>query len=158
MKHCIHEPDDRRTSCSENCRNSDTLANQGSEHVFETVTVVLPLPPAVLSPNCPSGTRGGRFARAAAAKKYKRTAVEAAERQNIWETWRRATVQASFYHKTERRRDDVNHLAMLKPAYDGLVESGLLADDDSRHLTTLPAIFGVDRENPRVELHLTRLE
>lgn len=124
----------------------------------ETATVILPLPPRVLSPNCPAGTSGGRFARASAARKYKRIAFDAAERQNIWGTWARATVLAKFYHKTERRRDDVNHLAMLKPAYDGLVEAGLLSDDDSKHLTTLPAEFYIDRENPRVELHLTRLE
>ena len=124
----------------------------------ETLTIILPLPPRVLSPNCPAGSAGGRFARAAAAKKYKRITSEIADAQQIDGAWQQATVRADFYHKQKRRRDDVNHLAMLKPAYDGLVESGVLADDDSRHLTTLPATFGVDRENPRVELHLTRLQ
>jgi len=72
--------------------------------------------------------------------------------------WEHATVAARFFHKTKRRRDDVNHLAMLKAAYDGIVDSGLLADDDSEHLTTLPAVFGIDREFPRVELEITRQE
>ena len=45
-------------------------------------------------------------------------------------------VQAAFWHKQTRRRDDVNHLAMLKPAYDGLVEAGLLVDDDPGRTTT----------------------
>ena len=123
----------------------------------ETVTVILPLPPRVLSPNCPAGTSGGRFARAAASKKYRRLAKEATLACQV-EGWKRATVQATFLHKTERRRDDVNHLAMLKPAYDGLVDAVLLPYDDSQHLATLPAVFRVDRENPRVELRLTRLE
>jgi hypothetical protein len=45
---------------------------------------------------------------------------------------------------------------MLKAAYDGIVEAGLLVDDDSAHLTTLPAAFDIDRDTPRVELTITR--
>ncbi len=123
----------------------------------ESVTIILPLPPAVLSPNRPAGTRGGRFARAAAAKRYRRLARCAAEDTQITTgPWECATVSAAFYHKTARRRDDVNHLAMLKSAYDGVVDAGLLMDDDSEHLTTLPARFEIDRDCPRVELTFTR--
>jgi crossover junction endodeoxyribonuclease RusA len=123
----------------------------------ETVTIILPLPPAILSPNNPGGSRGGRFARAAASKRYRRLAKEAVLSSQI-ETgpWLRATVQATFCHKQRRRRDDVNHLGMLKPAYDGVVEAGLLIDDDSEHLTTLPASFRVDSEGSRVELRFER--
>lgn len=124
----------------------------------ETVTIILPLPPSILSPNRPQFTPGGRMARAAAAKRYKRLAGEAVLADGISTgPWERATIQAAFYHKQTRRRDDVNHLAMLKPAYDGLVAAGLLADDDSEHLTTLPATFAVDRECSRVELTVIRL-
>ena len=70
--------------------------------------------------------------------------------------WERAEVEARFFHKTERRRDDVNHLAMLKPAYDGIVLAGLLPDDDREHLRTTGATFAVDPAAPRVELHFTR--
>jgi hypothetical protein len=45
---------------------------------------------------------------------------------------------------------------MLKSAYDGVVDAGLLVDDDSEHLTTLPASFAIDRDCPRVELTFTR--
>jgi hypothetical protein len=45
---------------------------------------------------------------------------------------------------------------MLKPAYDGIVDSGLLIDDDSEHLTTLPASFEID-EVSRVELFITKV-
>jgi len=124
----------------------------------ETVSIILPLPPRILSPNCPPGTRGGRFARAAASKKYKRLACEAARAEQIESApWEKATIQATFFHKTERRRDDINHMAMLKAAYDGLVEAGLLFDDDSKHLTTLPATFEIDREDPRVMLTVSRV-
>ena len=123
----------------------------------ETATIILPLPPSILSPNHPPCSRNGRFAHAAAAKRYRRLACEATKAEDIAGPWERATVAATFFHKTDRRRDDVNHLGMLKPAYDGIVEAGLLVDDDSEHLTTLPAQFRIDRENPRVELRLARV-
>jgi len=125
--------------------------------MLETVTIILPLPPAILSPNRPPASRGGRFARAAAAKQYKLLAKEATQAEGIESgPWQRATVQATFCHRVGRRRDDVNHLAMLKPAYDGVVEAGLLVDDDSEHLTTLPAKFAIDRTYPRIELLFER--
>ena len=124
----------------------------------ETATVLLPLPPRILSPNCPPGTRGGRFARAAASKKYKQRAIDATEELDVSPPWEQCTVKAFFYHKIERRRDDVNHLAMLKAAYDGCVIGGLVVDDDSEHLTTLPCEFHKDTKNPRVELLFTRIK
>ena len=125
----------------------------------ETVTIILPLPPSVLSPNRPQFTPGGRMARAVAAKRYKKLAREAALAEGIATgPWQKATIQAKFVHKQKRRRDDINHMAMLKPAYDGLVEAGLLADDDSEHLTTLPATFAVDAACSRVELTVTRTQ
>ena len=122
----------------------------------ESVVIVLPLPSRILSPNCPAGTRGGRFARAAAAKRYKRLALLAAEEAANGMAWERANILARFYHKTKRRRDDVNHLAMLKSAYDGVVMAGLLPDDDREHLRTIGAEFFIDKKNPRVELVFTR--
>lgn len=123
----------------------------------ETVTIILELPNACLSPNNPPGSIGGRMKKAASAKRYRRLAKEAALAENIDSgPWERATIDAHFFHKQKRRRDDVNHLAMLKPAYDGLVDAGLLVDDDSDHLVTRPALFSIDREYSRVELTITR--
>lgn len=125
----------------------------------ETVTIILPLPPAVLSPNRPPGSRGGRMRKAQAEKGYRKKAREATMQSGI-ETgpWGLATTQTIFFHAVKRRRDDVNHLQMLKPAYDGLVDAGLLVDDDSDHLRTLTPLFEIDRECPRVELTITRLK
>ena len=122
----------------------------------ESVVIILPLPLRILSPNCPAGTRGGRFARAAAAKRYKRLALLATEEAANGMRGERANILARFYHKTKRRRDDVNHLAMLKSAYDGVVMAGLLPDDDREHLRTIGAEFYIDTKNPRVELVFTR--
>lgn len=126
----------------------------------ETVLIVLPLPPRILSPNVMTGSRGGRMAKAQAAKLYRERAKRGGQAwTSTWGggPWARATVSVRFFHATRRRRDDVNFLASLKPAYDGLVDAGLLEDDDAEHLTTLGATFEVDREAPRVELLLTRL-
>jgi len=96
--------------------------------------------------------------KASATKKYRRVSREATEAQGIESgPWARASVRAVFYHSQKRRRDDVNSLAMLKPAYDGMVDAGLLEDDDAAHLTTLGATFETDREAPRVELTVSRL-
>ena len=123
----------------------------------ETVTIILELPNRVLSPNCPCASFRGRMQKASAAKRYRRLAKAAAEAEGVATgPWMKATIQATFYHKQERRRDDDNYTAMLKPAKDGLVDSGLLFDDDSKHLTTLPVTFRIDRECPRVELTVTR--
>jgi hypothetical protein len=124
----------------------------------ESVLIVLELPNPCLSPNRPPGSIGGRIRKASAAKRYRRLAREAAEAEGISSgPWEQATIRATFFHRTRRRRDDVNFLAMLKPAYDGIVDSGLLADDDAEHLTTLGASFELDREAPRVELRLERV-
>jgi len=63
------------------------------------------------------------------------------------------TVQPIFYCKVKRRRDKDNALASLKSAFDGLVDAGLLVDDEQ--LTPLPVMFRIDRESPRVELIIT---
>jgi len=125
----------------------------GPARSHESATIILRLPNRALSPNA----RVHHFARAAATKKYRKEAREATAAQGIDSgPWERATIAATFYHKTARRRDDVNAMAMLKPAYDGIVDAGLLVDDDHEHLTTLPASFALDKQEPRVELVITR--
>lgn len=122
----------------------------------ETVVVVLPLPNRVLSPNFPCASFRGRMMRAAAARKQRTLAKAAAEQSACGMKWQSASVVARFYHAKKRRRDDVNALAMLKSAWDGIVDSGLIPDDDATHLHTKGAEFFTDAECPRVEIELTR--
>lgn len=126
--------------------------------ISETVTIVLPLPPGILSPNCIHGSYGGRMARYGASKKCRRLGKEAALAQGIESApWEKATVSYSFFHKDNRRRDDTNHNQMCKSFLDGIVESGLLVDDDHKHLTTMPTTFAIDKECPRVEIKIERI-
>lgn len=124
-----------------------------------TLTIVLPLPPAELSPNGRPHWR----AKAAKTATYRQCAKEAAmiaayENSEVSQTmpWRSATTQATFYHKDSRRRDRDNLLASIKAGFDGLRDAGLLIDDDE--LTHLPVVREVDRSNPRVEIELTYSE
>jgi len=124
----------------------------------ETVTITLPLPPGILSPNCPPASFGGRMGRAAATKKQKKLARKAAlEAEITTGPWELASVRVVFYHKSKSRRDPDNFMGMLKSAYDGFVDAGLLVDDDSEHLKREEPSFEIDKDSPRVEVTLTRL-
>lgn len=125
----------------------------------ETVTIILSLPPPVLSPNRQHGSKRGRILKANAARKHRKEAKQAVEKEGI-ETgaWEYATMQAVFYHKQKRRRDGANHNNMLKAAQDGVVDAGLLVDDDADHCDMLPPRFAIDQKHPRVELTITRVK
>ncbi len=125
----------------------------------EVITIVLPLPNPVLSPNNPVGSIGGRMMKAAASKKYRRLACEAVEAVGVESgPWSVVGVKAMFYHKNTRRRDQDNAMASLKAAYDGIVDSGLVSDDDYNHMKRESPEFLVDKSNPCVILVITRIE
>jgi hypothetical protein len=123
----------------------------------ESVTIVLPLPNKVLSPNCTIGSFGGRMMKAAASKKYRKQACEAVEAEQI-ETmpWNLVTVKAMFYHKDKRTRDQDNAMGALKAAYDGIVDSGLVENDDYSRMKRESPEFDIDKTNPRVMIVITR--
>lgn len=72
--------------------------------------------------------------------------------------WERVDVSVVFYHKTKRRRDEDNAIGSLKAAYDGIVDAGLVGDDDWKHMSRKIPEFRVDKTFPRVELLLERIE
>lgn len=48
----------------------------------------------------------------------------------------RVEIALHYQPSTKRSRDEDNMFATLKPAIDGLVQYGLVADDDSAHVTS----------------------
>jgi len=101
---------------------------------------------------------GGRFMKAAAAKKCRRLAKEAVEAEQLEDIpWEFAEVKPTYYHKDKRRRDEDNFQGMLKATYDGLVDAGLVSDDDSLHMHKHVPRFELDKANPRVELLVERV-
>lgn len=124
----------------------------------ESIIIILPLPPSVLSPNSTIGGIGGRFMKAAASKKYRRLAKEAVQSEEVSTApWGACSVKAVFYHKQDRRRDPDNYTGSLKAAYDGVVDAGLVTDDDYKHMQREQPCFNIDKTNPRVELEIRRL-
>ncbi|AZS12361.1 resolvase [Gordonia phage Kenna] len=43
---------------------------------------------------------------------------------------------------------------MLKASLDALVKCGVLVDDDHRHVTSTSMAIALDRDRPRIELHI----
>ena len=123
----------------------------------ETITIILEIPHKSLSQNKPSSTFGGRMGKAREVKKYRLSALKAIEQQGV-SGWQKAELHASFYYKTKRRRDSLNSMGMLKGAIDGVIDAGLLPDDDSEHLIPLAPSICLDTYAPRVELTFTRLD
>jgi crossover junction endodeoxyribonuclease RusA len=126
--------------------------------ILESVTIVLPLPSKVLSPNCAVATTGGRFAKAAAIKRYRKITKEAIESECIdTAPWNKALVEATFFHKDNRRRDQDNAMGSLKAVYDGIVDGGLIPDDTPEHMKRAEPRLLVDKKCPRVMLEITRI-
>ena len=97
--------------------------------------------------------------KASAIKKHRRLAREAVEDSEIESApWEHVTVSADIYYHTRRSHDDDNAMGSLKSYYDGIVDSGLVADDDKINMTrTMPELL-FDKKSPRVEITLTRTE
>lgn len=62
----------------------------------------------------------------------------------------RCEISQSIYYPTNRRHDIDN--STPKFILDGLVESGMIVDDDSNHIDRLTLQVGVDKKHPRTEL------
>lgn len=113
--------------------------------------VTLPLPPKQLSPNA----RCHWAVKAKAVSKYREDACSAASADGVrGSRLATATVECRFYFKTSRRRDGDNLLSSMKSAFDGLVDAGVFSDDSG--LTHLPVVQEIDKDNPRVEIHIRK--
>jgi len=64
----------------------------------------------------------------------------------------RCDVEVMTYYYTNRRHDPDN--SVPKFVLDGICDSGMLVDDDSKHIERLILRCGVDPANPRTEIKL----
>ena len=60
----------------------------------------------------------------------------------------------TYYFQDSRRRDPDNYAGKL--ILDGLTKAGVIADDDFDHITLEIKKGGVDKENPRTEVEITK--
>ena len=121
----------------------------------DTVWLVLPLPNRALSPNA----RVHHFLKRSAANKARRLAREAIEERELCNLpWQSCKVEVYLYHKTNRRRDEDNAVAMLKSTYDGIVDSGIVTDDTRDKMQRDWPVLLVDAKQPRMEIIITKQE
>lgn len=68
-------------------------------------------------------------------------------------------VTLTYIPKDSRRRDADNLVATLKPICDGIVDAGVVTDDDPAHMIKdMPVIAAADPKDPRLELTITVLD
>lgn len=119
-------------------RVQDMLDNPTSRSVecrLETQTrttnqaiIILRTPSKALSPNA----RVHWAVKSRATKEYRETAkLKAKEYPATYRgfPWPKATVKCEFYFRTKHRRDLDNLIASMKPAFDGLADAGIVAND-----------------------------
>jgi Holliday junction resolvase RusA-like endonuclease len=68
----------------------------------------------------------------------------------------KAKITFTYYFPTKARHDADN----MTPKFfmDGLTESGMIIDDDFKHIETLIVKGGYDKENPRMEVLIEIIE
>lgn len=62
------------------------------------------------------------------------------------------------WYEPNRHRDPDNIMAGQKFILDGLVESGIIPNDNQKHIQGILHKFAVDRKNPRVEVEIVDIE
>ena len=119
----------------------------------DSVTLTLPLPHPSLCPNSRGHWRKA-FKHERALKNAAYIAACASPLKNA--RLKVAYTKATFYNKDKRTRDRDNFLGRLKYAFDGFAEAGVIENDSGffHH----PVEFRIDKENPRVEVRITRKE
>ena len=97
--------------------------------------------------------------KAAAIKRYRRLTCEAVEESCGGDVpwWNACRVEPEFFFKNDQRRDQDNAMGSIKAAYDGIVDAGLVNDDDYDQMKRGEPKFSVDKKCPRVQLTITRL-
>ena len=125
----------------------------------ETITIILPPIPKVLQPNCKAANPGMRMAEArATAAQRERVAGLIEQEECETRMWGRCLVTADMFFKRNRRRDEDNALGSLKAVFDGIVDAGVVRDDTKEFMERRIPDFHVDKEHPRVEITVTRLD
>ncbi len=96
--------------------------------------------------------------KASAIKRHRKLACEAVEDSEIETSpWGCVSVDVRIFYRTKRIRDEDNAIGSLKSYYDGIVDSGLVANDDKTNMVRRMPELLFDDKSPRVEMTLTRL-
>ncbi|OZC55084.1 hypothetical protein CH289_07785 [Rhodococcus sp. RS1C4] len=97
-----------------------------------TAPIILELPwtRPILSLNDRGATRGAAMAKASKIAELRQTTMAKALHANLPRNCTHVAVELHYRPRTNARRDSDNLFAILKPIADGLVDAGLVEDDD----------------------------
>jgi Holliday junction resolvase RusA-like endonuclease len=122
---------------------------------FTMICITLPLPPAALHAH----NSGNWRSKAAPTRAYRQEAALLAKQEMRKERssypYEKGELSIDFHFPNLRRRDTLNAVQGLKPAIDGLVDAGIILDDDWQRLTIGHIRSYLDKDNPRVCLVIT---
>jgi len=126
----------------------------------ESFHIILPQVSKWLSPNNRTCSRRGHIAYRKAVQKYRdRTILEVQLASVETLPWTMVDVHVDMYFTTNRRRDEDNLVASLKPMYDGLVRAGVVKDDTQQYMVRhWPKIHINLHGIPMVVVTLERIE
>lgn len=62
------------------------------------------------------------------------------------------------WYEPNQKRDPDNIMAGQKFILDGLVQAGVIPNDNQRHIHGILHKFGVDKDNPRIEVEIIDLD
>lgn len=113
------------------------------------VTITLSLPPAVLTAH-----DNGHWRTRSRTKTRCREVAAWTAKEHAKHAMKKAEVEIDFYFPDLRRRDALNYAQMCKPYIDGIVDAGIIPDDDWLTLRVGRITGHLDRKRPRVEITL----
>ena len=93
------------------------------------------LPPSELFPNRLRSLHWSVRSRVEAEARYEGKVVGLQAKPGNWVAPQHAVISYEFHWKDKRKRDPESLVAAAKPFIDGLVDAGILIDDDFYHLS-----------------------
>lgn len=64
-------------------------------------------------------------------------------------------IKAVLHPHDKRRRDPHNWYPSYKAAIDGIVDAGVISDDDGKHLISIEVVLGTPVRHTQIALHVT---
>lgn len=115
-----------------------------------SVTITMPFPPKELHAHNTGHWRGkAKHVKAMRSLAMAETMATGARPMKL------ATVSYAIYYPANRNYDLMNTAHSMKPAVDGVVDAGLIPDDNWKILAVGSIVGELDRDNPRIELTFT---
>ena len=126
---------------------------QRSVSDLKDLTITIPIPPTILSPNArahwAAKAKAVRYHREAAKIATVAAAIAVGHRSIDTASWREVVLRTTWYATSKRRRDRDNAYASLKAARDGIADA--FGVDDEIFIP-MPVKFAKDKTLPRVEI------